>query len=95
MANEIQVLPHADPQEADNMVWYSHFFKSFPQFVVIHSVKGSSTVNKAEVDIFFLECPCFSMIQWMLAVWSLVPLPFLNPTCTSGSSWFTYCWSLA
>ena len=35
------------------------------------------------------------MIQWMLAVWSLVPLPFLNPACTSGSSRFTYCWSLA
>ena len=34
------------------------------------------------------------MIQWMLAVWSLVPLPFLNPAWTSGSSWFTYCWSL-
>jgi len=35
------------------------------------------------------------MIQWMLAIWSLVPLPFLNPACTSGSSWFTYSWSLA
>ena len=35
------------------------------------------------------------MIQWMLAIWSLVPLPFLNPPCTSGSSWFMYCWSLA
>ena len=30
----------------------------------------------------------------MLAIWSLVPLPFLNPAWTSGSSWFTYCWSL-
>ena len=44
---------------------------------------------------------CFSgtlliylLIQWMLAIWSLVPLPFLNPVWTSGSSWFTYCWSL-
>jgi len=37
----------------------------------------------------------FSMIQYMLAAWSLVPLPFLNPACISGSSWFTYCWSLA
>ena len=34
------------------------------------------------------------MIQWMLAIWPLVPLLFLNPTCTSGSSRFTYCWSL-
>ena len=31
----------------------------------------------------------------MLAIWSLVPLAFLNPAWTSGSSWFTYCWSLA
>ena len=36
----------------------------------------------------------FSMIQWIWAIWSLVPLPFLNPAWTSGSSWFTYCWSL-
>ena len=35
------------------------------------------------------------MIQHMLAIWSLVPLSFLNPALTSGSSWFTYCWSLA
>ena len=35
------------------------------------------------------------MIQQMLAVWPLVPLPFLNPAWTSGSSQFTYCWSLA
>ena len=35
------------------------------------------------------------MIQLMLAIWSLVPLPFLNPICTSGSSQFTYCWSIA
>ena len=37
----------------------------------------------------------YSVIQWMLAIWSLVPLPFLKPAWTSGSSWFTYCWSLA
>ena len=35
------------------------------------------------------------MIQQMLAIWSLVPLPFLKPAWTSGSSQFTYCWSLA
>ena len=34
------------------MVWYSHFFKNFPQFVVIHRVKGFGVVNKAEVDVF-------------------------------------------
>ena len=35
------------------------------------------------------------MIQWVLAIWSLAPLPFLNPAWTSGSSWFIYCWGLA
>ena len=40
------------------MVWHSHLFKSFPQFVMIHTVKGSSIVNKTEVDVF-LEFPCF------------------------------------
>ena len=59
------------------MVWYSHLFKNFPQFVVIHTVKVINIVNEAEVDVF-LEFSC-SMIQWMLAIWSLVPLPFLNP----------------
>ena len=40
------------------MVWYSHLFKNFPQFVVIHTVKGFIVVNKAEVDAF-LEQSCF------------------------------------
>ena len=40
------------------MVWYSHLFKNFPQFVVIHTVKGFSIVNEAEVDAF-LESSCF------------------------------------
>ena len=40
------------------MVWYSHLFKNFPQFVVIHTVKGFSIVNEAEVDVF-LEFSCF------------------------------------
>ena len=34
------------------MVWYSHLFKNFPQFVVIHTVKGFGIVNKAEIDVF-------------------------------------------
>ena len=45
--------------------------------------------------MFFWNSLAFSMIQQMLAIWSLVPLPFLNPAWTSGSSWFMYCWSLA
>ena len=40
------------------MVWYYHLFKNYPQFVLIHTVKGFGVVNKAEVDVF-LELPCF------------------------------------
>ena len=40
------------------MVWYSHLLKAFPQFVVVHTVKGFGIVNKVEVDIF-LELTCF------------------------------------
>ena len=40
------------------MVWYSHLFKNFSQFVVIHTVKGFGIVNKAEVDVF-LDLSCF------------------------------------
>ena len=40
------------------MVWYSHLLKNFPQFVVIHTVKGFVIVNKAEIDVF-LELSCF------------------------------------
>ena len=45
-------------QEACQVVWYSHLFQNFPQFVVIHTVKGFGIVNKAEVDVF-LELSCF------------------------------------
>ena len=40
------------------MVWSSHLFQNFPQFIVIHTVKGFGIVNKAEIDVF-LEFPCF------------------------------------
>ena len=40
------------------MVWFSHLFKNFPQFVVINTVKGFGTVNEAERDVF-LELSCF------------------------------------
>ena len=39
-------------QEAGKVVWYSHFLKKFPQFIVIHTVKGFGVVNKEEVDVF-------------------------------------------
>ena len=40
------------------MVWYSHLLQNFPQFIVIHTVKGFGIVNKAEIDVF-LKLSCF------------------------------------
>ena len=45
-------------QKARLVVWYSHLLKNFPQFIVIHTVKGFTLVNKAEIDVF-LELSCF------------------------------------
>ena len=45
-------------QEASQVVWYSHVSQNFPQFIVIHTVKGFGIVNKAETDVF-LELSCF------------------------------------
>ena len=81
-------------QEAGQVVWYLHLFKNFPQFVMIHTVKGFSIVNEAEVNVF-LEFSCFFYDPVEFGNLMSVSLPFLNPACTSGSSQFTYCWSLA
>ena len=67
------------------MVLYSHLLKYFPQFVVIHTVKGFSIVSEAEVDVF-LEFPCF-----LYDPVDVDSLPFLNQACTSGTSWFMDC----
>ena len=45
-------------QKAGQVVWYFHLFKNFPQFVVIHTVKGFGIVNNVEIDVF-LELSCF------------------------------------
>jgi len=65
-------------QEANQVVWYSHLFQNFPQFVVIHTVKGFGIVNKAKVDVF-LELSCF--FDDPVDVGNLISgsLPFLNP----------------
>ena len=54
------------------MVWYFYFFKNFPHFVVIHTVKGLITGNEAEVDFFFWNPLAFSVIQgvcWQFDIW--------------------------
>ena len=45
-------------QEAGQVVWYSHQFQNFPEFIVIHTVKGFGIVSEAEIDVF-LELSCF------------------------------------
>ena len=45
-------------QEAGQVIWYSHLFQNFPQFIVIYTVKAFGIVNKAEIDVF-LELSCF------------------------------------
>ena len=68
------------------MVWYSHLFQNFPQFIVIHTVKGFGIVNKAEIDVFmelswFFDDPLTNLkctIQWALTnIYSLKSLPQL------------------
>jgi len=51
-------------QEAGQVVWYSHLFQNFPQFIVIHAVKGFGIVNKAEIDVF---------LDWKKS--ALIPIP--------------------
>ena len=60
------------------MVEYSHLFKNFPQFVVIHTVKGFGIANKVEIDVF-LELSCFFDDPADVGILILVSLPFLNP----------------
>ena len=62
-------------QEIAKVAWYSHLFKNFPQFVVIHTVKGFSVVSEAEVD-FFVEFPCFFNDSTDVGNLTLAPLPF-------------------
>ena len=81
-------------QEAGKVIWHSHLLKNFPQFVAIHSVKGFSIVNEAAIYVF-LEFPCFFYDPVDAGNLISSSSAFLNPAWTSGSSRFTYCWSLA
>ena len=81
-------------QEASQVFWYSHLLKNFPQFVVIHTVKGFGIVNKAKVDIF-LELSCF--FDHLANVGNLISgsSAFSKSSVNIWSSWFMSCWSLA
>ena len=56
------------------MIWYSHVFKNFPQFVVIHTVKGFSIVNEAEIDVL-LEFSCFAYDPMDFVILNIIYIP--------------------
>ena len=72
-------------REAGKVLWYSHLFKNFPQFVVIHIVKGFDIVNKAEIDVF-LELSCFLFfIYFFFSCFLNDPVDFSNLiSCSSA-----------
>ena len=85
------------------MVWYSHLFQNFPQFIVIHTVKGFGIVSKAEVDVF-LEPSCFfgdpvdvgnlisgssAFSKTSLTIWKFTVHVLLNPGLENFEHYFT------
>ena len=72
------------------MVCYSHLLKNFPQFIVIHTVKGFGIVTEAEVDVF-LELSCFFYDPTDIGNLISGSSAFSKSSLTSGSSQFTYC----
>ena len=72
------------------MVWYSHLFQNFPQFIVIHTVKGIGVVNKAKIDVFLgvVEVKLLSRVRlfvtpWTAAHWAPLSMGFSR----SGNHW--------
>ena len=57
-------------QEAGQVVWYSHLLKNFPQFIVIHTVKGFGIVNKAEIDVF-LELWATDIYEYVMSAYHM------------------------
>ena len=85
------------------MVWYSYLFKNFPQFVVIHTVKGFGIVNKAEIEAF-LELSCFfddpvdagnlisvtsAVSKSILNIWKFTVQVLLKPGLENFEHYFT------
>ena len=93
-------------QEAGQAIWYSHLFKNFPQFVVIHTVKGFGVINKAEIDVF-LELFCFfndpadvgnlisgssAFSKSSLNIWKLTVNILLKPGLENFEHYFACVW---
>ena len=84
------------------MVWYSHFLKNFPQFIVIHTVKGFGIVNKAEIDVFlelshFFDDPVdvgnlisgsFAFSKSSLNIWKFLVHVLLKPGLENFEHYF-------
>ena len=95
----------AGPRQG-KVVYYSHFFKNFPQFIVIHRVKGFDIANKAEIDVF-LELSCFSddptdagnlisgssaFSKSNLNIWKFMVYILLKPGLENFEHYFTIVW---
>ena len=93
-------------QEAHLVVWYSHLFQNFPQFIVIHTVKGFGIVNKAEINVF-LEFSCFfndlvdvgnlisgssAFSKTSLNIWKFTVHILLKPGLENFEHYFTSVW---
>ena len=93
-------------QEASQVVWYSRLFQNFPQFLVIHTVKSFSIVNKAEIDVF-LELSCFfndpadvgnlisgssAFSKSSLNIWKFSVHMLLKPGLENFEHYFTSMW---
>ena len=85
------------------MVWYFHLFQNFPQFIVIHRVKGFGIINKAEIDVL-LECSCFfddpvdvgnlisgssAFSKTSLNIWKFTVHVLLKPSLENFEHYFT------
>ena len=69
-------------QEAGQVIWYPHLLQIFPQFIVIHTVKGFGIVNTAEIDVF-LEHSCF----FIHGIFQAIVLEWVTISFSMGSSW--------
>ena len=94
-------------QEAGQVVWYSHLFKNFTQFVVIHTVQGFSIVNEAEANVF-LELTCFfydptnignliscssAFSKSSLNIWKFSVYVLLKPNLENFEHYFASAWN--
>ena len=93
-------------QEAGQEVWYSHLFQNFPQFIVIHTVKGFGIVSKGEIDVF-LEFSCFffypidvgnlisgssAFSKSSLNIWKFMVYVLLKPGLENFEHYFASMW---